>query len=143
MKDWRRRYLAATATLTDAQKKAMIPAYVHRNDGEVLIAEAASAKDSLVNALNELEILIDGDPGVITKINDFWALKAASRSYNDIVSYFFLLKNEAEFAGVSKDMMLIKFFNTMPGGEKIYESQKTVIKKLERERGNVASFAEV
>ena len=68
VKDWRRRYLAATATINDEQRKAMIPAYVHRNNGVVLIAEAACENDSLVNALKELESLIDGDPSRITRV---------------------------------------------------------------------------
>ena len=52
VKDWWRRYIAATATLKDEEKKAMIPAYVHRTDGEVLIAENCSKSDNQQPLMN-------------------------------------------------------------------------------------------
>ena len=106
----------------------MIPAYVHRNNGVVSIAEAACEKDSLVNALKELESLIDGDPSRITRVNEFWPLKPTSKSNIDLVSYFFSLKNEAAFAGITNEMLVIKFLDAVPGGERIFESNKDKIK---------------
>ena len=128
VKEWRRRYLAATATLNDDQKKQMIPAYVHRSDGEVLLAEAAITETTLTGALSELEELIDGTPGRVTSVNEFWALKPASQSYTDLVSYFFLLKSEAELAKVTPDMLLIKFLNAVPEGSKVYDDNAAEIK---------------
>ena len=122
VKEWRRRYLAATATLKDDQKKQMIPAYVHRSDGEVLLAEAAIKEDTLTAALSELEELIDGTPGRVTSVNEFWALKPASQSYTDLVSYFFLLQSEAELAKITHDMLLLKFLNAVPEGSQVYDN---------------------
>ena len=81
VKDWRKRYLAATATLQDAQRKNMIPAYVHRTDGELLLAEAAIKEDSLDDALGMLQELIDGTPGRVNAVNEFWSLQPSSSSY--------------------------------------------------------------
>lgn len=128
VKDWRRRYLAATATIEDEQRKQMIPAYVHRSEGEVLLAEAAIGEDTLIKALNELEDLIDGVVGKVARVNEFWALKPISKSYTDLVGYFFLLQNEAALAEISNDMLLMKYLHAVPDGDKIYESSKESIK---------------
>ena len=128
VKDWRKRYLAATATLQDAQRKNMIPAYVHRTDGELLLAEAAIKEDSLDDALGMLQELIDGTPGRVTAVNEFWSLQPSSSSYTDLIGYFFLLKSEATMAGITKEMMLLKYLNVVPGGAQIYEDKKDKFK---------------
>ena len=128
VKDWRRRYIAATATLKDEEKKAMIPAYVHRTDGEVLIADNCSKAATLTAALDELESLIDGEPCKMLRVNEFWSLQPASKSYSGIVSFYFLLQSEAALAGIGNDMLVFKFLNSVPGGEKIFESNKAKIK---------------
>ena len=119
VREWRRRYLAATATLTEAQKKSMIPAYVFSS--YVLLAETAIKEDTLEKALSLLEELIDGTVGRVSSVNDFWDLKPASRSYTDIVSYFFLLQSEADIAKITPDMLLLKYLKVIPDGEKIYD----------------------
>ena len=61
-------------------------------------------------------------------MNEFWALKPTSKSYIDLVSYFFSLKNKAAFAGITNEMLVIKFLDAVPGSEKIFESNKDIIK---------------
>ena len=128
VQDWRRKFLAATETIDDKQRKTIIPKYVHRNDEEVLIAEAVCKKETLVNALKELESRIDGDPSRMTRVNEFWALEPTSTSYIGLASYFFMLKYEAAFAGITNEMLVIKFLNGVLAGEKIYKSNKAKIK---------------
>ena len=82
--------MAATATLQDGQRKNLLPAYVHRTEGEVLLAEAAIQEGSLDDALGLLEEMIDGTPGKIAAVNEFWSLKPASASYSDIIGHFYL-----------------------------------------------------
>ena len=128
VKDWRRRFIAATATLKDGERKAMLPAYVHRTSGEVLIAEVCSEKATLEVALVELENLIDGVKSKMVRVNEFWTLKPDSTSYTDIMSFFFTLRYEGKLAGVSFEMIMIKFLNALTNGEKLYNTHKDKIK---------------
>ena len=59
--------------------------------------------------------------GRVSSVNEFWNLKPASKSYTDIVSYFFLLQNEAELAKITPDMLLLKYLKVIPDGEQIYD----------------------
>ena len=129
VKDWRRRFLAATATLKDEEKMAMLPAYVHRTNGEVLIAEVCAGKTTLEEALKELENLIDGEKNKMIRVNEFWIIKPDSLSYTDLMSFFFTLTYEGKLAGVSFEMIMIKFLNALTKGEEIYNSNKDKIKE--------------
>ena len=79
IKAWKRGYLAATATLTDAQKSALLPAYVHRTEAETIIAERCSKEATPDAALKELDTFIDGEPNMMARVNEFWALVPVSK----------------------------------------------------------------
>lgn len=128
IKSWSRAYLAATATLTPAQKLALLPAYVHRTEAECIIAERCSKEETPAAAIKELELLIDGAPNIVSRVNGFWGLKPATTAYPDLIGFYFVLRSEAIMAGVTKDMVLIKFLNHIPGGEKIQNINKDKFK---------------
>ena len=60
VKDWRVVYAAATTVFTDEQKRMLLPIAVDRNSADQAWASKAAAKASLKEALDELEICIDG-----------------------------------------------------------------------------------
>lgn len=128
IKTWKRAYLAATATLTDAQQLALLPAYVHRTEAEIIIAEQCSKKETPAAAIIELELLIDGAPNIVSRVNEFWGLKPVSTSYSSLIGFYFVLKSEATMAGVSNDMVLIKYLHHIPGGEKIQATHQAKFK---------------
>ena len=127
VKDWRRMYLAATALLTEDQKIALIPVYVSRNAGETDIAHICAQKKPLKAALDELELLIDGAPSRMIMLNRFWELKPASRDFNGLTSFFFTLQAGAKGARVPNDVMLLRYLNFVPNGEKFFAQNEDTI----------------
>ena len=60
--DYKKNFIASTATLKDEQRQTCLPVYVHRTEGEKQLAYTVSTKESLNEALKVLEDVIDGTP---------------------------------------------------------------------------------
>ena len=128
VKDWRKLYIASTSLLTEAQKISFLPVYAARNQAEVLIAETCATKATIVEALNDLESLIDGPSTTLGKFNDFWDCKPCKRaSYQDLISFYFVLKSEGAIASIPNHMIMMRFLNFIPGAEKIFEANNATI----------------
>ena len=83
---WRRGYLAATATLTKEEKIAILPIYVNRTKGENEIAHLATKEAEVKDALDLIEKLIDGMTSIVKLTNSFFDVSAKDK---DITSLFF------------------------------------------------------
>ena len=69
-----------------------------RDAGEILIAESCTEKETIAEALNQLESLIDSTPTVLNQFNSFWSCKPIKKSYNELVAFYFVLVNECKEA---------------------------------------------
>lgn len=122
--DYKRVYSATTTLLTDAQKRAYLPVYLNRSEGEKNIAFQAAEKATLDDAFKFLEELIDGSPCIITECEKFFSLKPSSCSTDSIRSYFFQLNEQAKRAEIKADVFIKRFLTNIPGGKKLYKDKK-------------------
>ena len=83
VRDWRKLYLAATALVAEQQQIKLLPAYGARDAGEILIAESCTEKETIAEALNELESLIDGTPTVLNQFKGGSPLKFWKTRFQD------------------------------------------------------------
>ena len=128
VKEWRKSYIAAAALLTEKQQIDMLPMYGARNEAETLIAETCTNEATIVAALNELETLIDGPRTNLRKFNDFWDCKPDKKNnYHALISFYFVLKSEGTIAGISKEMIMKRYLNFIPGAEKIYDTHAALL----------------
>ena len=86
--DYKRIYKAAATLLSDEQKRAYLPVYIHRSEGEKNIAFQAAEKASLDDSFKYLEELIDGAPCIITECGRLFTMKPKDSSVDSIRSYF-------------------------------------------------------
>ena len=139
VRDWRKLYLEATALVTEQQQINLLPAYGARDAGEILIAESCTEKETIAEALNELESLIDGTPTVLNQFNSFWSCKPIKKRYNELVAFYFVLVNECKEAKIPYNMIIMRYLNFIPGAEKIFNDHKEKI----RSTMTAAQMAEV
>ena len=95
--------------------------------GEILIAESYTEKETIAEALNELESLIDGTPTVLNQFNSFWSCKPIKKSYNYLVALYFVLVNEGKVAKIPYNIIIMRYLNFIPGAEKICNDHKEKI----------------
>ena len=127
MVDYKRIYKAATTLLSDEQKRAYLPIYVHRSEGEKNIAFQASEKTSLDESFKYLEELIDGAPCIITECDRLFRMKPKDSSVDSIRSYFFQSHEQSKRAEIPSDVFLKLFLTNIPGGKKVYKDKKEAI----------------
>jgi hypothetical protein len=127
--DYKKIFLASTATLKDEQQRACLPIYVHRTEGEKQLAYSAAAKTTLTLAFKFLEDFIDGSPCIFTESTNFFAMKPKhDQSMDAIRSYYFELLEVSTRAEISRDVFLKRFFTNIPGGKKLFDDSKAKIK---------------
>ena len=123
VKDWRVEFVAATSVLKDdAVQKTILPCYVHESLKQ--LAQSVTSSDNLDAALNELEALVDGVPSRVAAANDFFTAQPSG----NLSSFFFTLSNQGILAGIPTDVILLRYFTFVKGGEKIFEDNKNDIK---------------
>ena len=146
VKDWRKLYTAATAGLSEEQQRAFLPLYVGkkgRPEGEQVIAEIAAQKTSLKSALDELEALIDGPPSRMDLFNNVLEMKPTTSDFSGLTSFFFTLKREGERAGISYDLVMMRFLNFVRNGRKFFDEKRDKIMANMSEEELVELFKEV
>lgn len=122
---WRRGYLAATATLTKEEKIALLPIYVNRTKGENEIAHLATKEAEVKEALDLIETLIDGMTSIVKLTNSFFDVSAKDK---DITSLFFELLAAGKACNVDNELIMIRFCGLVKNGEKFYDDNKASIK---------------
>ena len=68
---WRRTYTASVALLDEKQAIALLPSYVCRTKGDQIVAEVAAKEETLTKALDQLQLLIDGEISEFTWMSRF------------------------------------------------------------------------
>ena len=132
VRDWRKSYLAATALLQNEQKIAILPIYVSRSTGDQNWAHKAAECNSVKDALDYLELHLDGEKSMMLKVNEFFDLRPCNMSEplsrGDISAFWFKVLDAGENAKMSKDHMVMKFLHFAPQGRKVFERMKDTIK---------------
>ena len=126
--EYKKIFKASTAALTDPQRLACLPMYVHRTEGEKQLAFTAATKDTLDIAFKFLEDLIDGRPCIFTESTKFFQLMPKDTSIDGIRSYYFELHELSTRAEITPDVFLKRFLSNTPGGKKLFNEKKDVIK---------------
>ena len=126
--DFKKVFLASTATLKADQRLACLPLYIHRTQGERKLAHTAAAKTTVDIAFKFLEDIIDGSPCVFEESAKFFTLKPENLSVDCIRSYFFELQEVAVRAEMSNVAFMKRFLTNIPGGKKLYDDNKAKIK---------------
>lgn len=127
--DFKKAYVAATATLKATEKLSCLPLYVCRTQGEKNLAHAAAGKDTLDEAFTYLEELIDGAPCQFAESTKFFELSLGGNvTMDSIRSYYFELYEISTRAGMPTNAFAMRFLSNIPGGKKFYDSFKDSIK---------------
>lgn len=121
--------MASVALLEEKQAISLLPMYVCRNRGEKILAEVASKKETLAEALDELQSLIDGEISQFTWMERFCNSKPEDRSCtSSLVAFFFELMAIAKSAGVPYELAVVRYVNMIPKGEQVYSKIKSSVK---------------
>ena len=123
--DYRKIFIASTATLSDKQQLVCIPLYIHRTEGERQLAFTAATK-----AFKFLEGMIDGSPCVFTESAKFFNMLPKSTTIDGLRSYYFELHEVALRAEISREVFAKRFLTNVPGGKKLFEDHKAEIDDL-------------
>jgi hypothetical protein len=131
VKDWKKGFLAATALLQEAQRVAILPLYVNRSSGDQQWAYKAAEKTTIKAALEQLELNLDGAKSKLNAAVEFFNLAPLDKNMTErsaISSFWFNVLDSGTAAGVAKDLIIYKFLQYAPQGNKIFEKMKETIK---------------
>ena len=119
--DWRGLYIAATLLLEETQKIGYLPIAVDRTPADQKWAFAAAEKDKLADALDELELRLDGKKNRFQAMSDFFNLQPSCPVTSETLSELFFTVREAGIAAnVTIDLIALKFIQHIPGGNKLF-----------------------
>ncbi len=110
IEEWRRNCIASVALIEEKQALKLLPTYVCRTPGDQLLAEVAAKEDTLEKALDQLQILIDGDITDFTWMSRFCEKKLEDSSTAGQTALFFELMKIGKNAGL-EHMTMIRSFN--------------------------------
>ena len=131
VKDWRKLYTAATSALKKEEQIAFLPLYVGRNGRDVeeqsIVSMCAEGKEELTQVLDEFEGLVDGAPSRMDIFNDVFELKPKSMDFAGLTNFFFKLMKEGVRAGLTYDLIFMRFLKFVKNGRKFYEEKKAEI----------------
>ena len=129
IESWRRTYQASVALLDEKQALALLPSYVCRTKGDQILAEVAAKETTLTKALDQLQVLIDGETTEFTWMNKFCEASPIDTSISSQTAFFFELTQIAANAGFPPEKAVIRFLNVVPSGKNIYQKMKSEIKE--------------
>ena len=141
--DYKKIFMASTATLSGKQQLGCLPVYVHRTDGERQLAFTAATKESIDAAFTFLELMIDGKPCVFTESAKFFNMKPNDTSIDGIRSYFFELYEVSTRAEIDGPVFARRFLTNVPGGKKLFEDKIAAIKDLDTSTKVDSFFADI
>ena len=131
IKDWRWLYTAATSGLKPAEQIAFLPLYVGRNGRDTqeqsIVAMCSVGRTELEEVLDELEAIVDGAPSRMDVFNDVFDLKPKTTDFSGLTNFYFRLIKEGEAAGMTYDLIFMRFLKFVKNGRKFYEEKKQAI----------------
>jgi hypothetical protein len=117
--------------LKKEEQIAFLPLYVGRNGRDVeeqsIVTMCAEGKEELVAVLDEFEGLVDGAPSRMDSFNDVFELKPKSIDFSGLTNFFFKLMKEGAAAGMTYDLIFMRFLKFVKNGRNFYEEKKATI----------------
>ena len=104
--DYRKIFIASTATLNTKQQLGCHPLYIHRTEGERQLAFTAATKASQDEVFKFLEDMIDESPYVFTESAKFFNMLPVNATIDGLRSYYFELQDVAIRAEISRGYLL-------------------------------------
>ena len=108
----------------------MLPAYIDRTKAERQIAILGTKEETLDAALKLIEKLIEGEPSRFKLVNKFFDFNSAEKNKADWKSLYFTIKELGEKAGITYDLIFIRFLALIQWGNKFYEANEKEINAL-------------
>ena len=93
--DYRKIFIASTATLDAKQQLGCLPLCIHRTEGERQLAFTAATKASQDEAFKFIEDMIDESPCVFTESAKFFNMLPVNTTIDGLRSYYFELQEVA------------------------------------------------
>ena len=147
VKDWRKLYAAATSGLQPAEQIAFLPLYVGkdgRDEEEQTIATmCGEGKTTLAEVLDEFESLIDGERSRMDIFNEVFDIKPKSDDFTGLTNFYFRLTKDGKSAGMTFDLIFMRFLKFVRNGRKFYEQKKAGITSAMTEAQTLALFKEL
>ena len=105
--DYRKIFIASTATLNAKQQLDCLPLYIHRTEGERQLAFTAATKASQDEAFKFLEDMKDGSLCVFTEsASSSFNMLPINNTIDGLHSYYFELQEVALRAEISRGYLL-------------------------------------
>ena len=104
--DYRKIFIASTATLNAKQQLGCLPLYIHRTEGERQLTFTAATKASQDEVFKFLEDIIDESPCVFTESAKFFNMLPVNTTIDGLRSYYFELQEVAIRAEISRGYLL-------------------------------------
>ena len=127
--DYRKIFIASTATLNAKQQLGCLPLYIHRTEGERQLAFRAATKASQDEVFKFLEDMIDESFCVFTESAKFFNMLPVNTTIDGLRSYYFELQEVAIRAEISRGYLL-NVSSPMYLGKKLFEDNNAEIDDL-------------
>ena len=122
-------YTSATALLKQPEQIQFLPIAVDRSPADQAWASKAAKHTTLKEALDELELRLDGKPTRFVAVKTFFELKPAARiSLTNLSGFFFDVLEAGKSAEVTFDLIALKFLQHVPGSTKLFTDNESKIK---------------
>ena len=104
--DYRKIFIASTATLNAKQQLRCLPLYIYRTEGERQLAFTAATKAFQDKVFKFLEDMIDESPCEFTESAKFFNILPVNATIDGLRSYYFELHEVAIRAEISRGYLL-------------------------------------
>ena len=125
VKDWRVLYTSAVALLEEKQAIQFLPIAVDRSTADQKWASEAAKKETLKAALDELQTRLDGKKTRLVAMTEFFELKPPkSITQRSLSAFFFEALEAGKAAGITFDVIAMKFLQYVPGANKLFNDNE-------------------
>ena len=122
-------YTSASALLKQPEQIQFLPIAVDRSPADQAWASKAAKHTTLKEALDELELRLDGKPTRFVAVKTFFELKPAARiSLTNLSEFFFDVLEAGKSAEMTFDLIALKFLQHVPGSTKLFTDNESKIK---------------
>lgn len=126
--DWGKEFTAACAQLEDVKSLKILPQYAGRDVGTkeyaYIACEDPEKKKTLAAALIELANFVEGKQTRLAKSSKFFNVTLEDTTVEAQTKFFFELVNSGNEATIPSDVIILKFLQAIPGGNKFFDKSK-------------------
>ena len=120
-----------------------MPLYINRSSGDKQWAYRAAEQPTIALALKQLETQLDGEKSRLTQSIEFFCISPSDSDMTNrsaISSFWFKVQDAGKDLGVTNDLIVYKFLQHVPNGNKVYEKLKETINPSMTEQDMTAVF---